>query len=561
MTARFQNLALFAILTLGLSLRLWGIHFGLPFQYHADEPIVVNHALAYGTGDLNPHFFKIPPLASYLLFGFYGIYFLAGSAAGIFHSVRDFEVLFYRDPSSFYLIGRIILGALCGTAGIYCLYRLALRLAGKRIALISAFLLSVCFLHVRDSHYIYPDMPLNLILISSFFIFIRLAESGGLRWHAYSGVLIGLAVAMKYNGVALAVPYLAAAFGRDRKLNFAACAMAGTVSLIVFSALNPFWIFDARTFFAEIHQQSQAQTGTGLLHLMEYSMPGAVGWPLLIAGAAGVLQALSDRKEQGHQPILAWFVLGYFILLWKAGEHYDRYVLPVLPFWLFFAALFLDKFSKRFTGGRTLGLAVLVLAAALPPLAKSIYFDRLMSQKDTRTLAREWIEKEIPPGSVIAVDWDFYMPRLSFDRIQLEEKKAQVQAGGEGLSGAQARKLDYLLGNSSGPSYRLYFLSSNPENSRTLFSRPVVAFDPAALREKGVQYVLRARVPRPALDQTFWPELEKQAALVKTWTPYKALERMLPFDDQPLTGGPFLWTELSARERNGMPIELYKLQP
>ena len=71
---------LFMIILLGAVLRLWGISFGLPYQFHQDEPIIVNHALAYGTGDFNPHFFIIPPLTSYILFFFYGIYFFAGRA-------------------------------------------------------------------------------------------------------------------------------------------------------------------------------------------------------------------------------------------------------------------------------------------------------------------------------------------------------------------------------------------------------------------------------------------------------------------------------------------------
>ena len=63
-----QRLLLFSILALAFLVRIVGIQFGLPNLYHADEPIIVNHAMAYGTGDFNPHFFKIPPLVSYLLF-------------------------------------------------------------------------------------------------------------------------------------------------------------------------------------------------------------------------------------------------------------------------------------------------------------------------------------------------------------------------------------------------------------------------------------------------------------------------------------------------------------
>ena len=63
-----NSLILLLILAFAFFLRIWGVHFGLPYAYHADEPIVIHHALAYGSGDLNPHFFNIPPLVSYLLF-------------------------------------------------------------------------------------------------------------------------------------------------------------------------------------------------------------------------------------------------------------------------------------------------------------------------------------------------------------------------------------------------------------------------------------------------------------------------------------------------------------
>ena len=85
---RRETLLLLGILAVAVFLRVWAVNFGLPFLYHADEPIVVNHALAFSTGDLNPHFFKIPPLVSYLLFVCYGIYYVLGRGTGLFHSVQ-----------------------------------------------------------------------------------------------------------------------------------------------------------------------------------------------------------------------------------------------------------------------------------------------------------------------------------------------------------------------------------------------------------------------------------------------------------------------------------------
>ena len=147
----FEKWVLFFVLLLAFVIRYLGVSFGLPHLYHADEPIVVNHALAYGTGDLNPHFFNIPPLVSYLLFVCYGIYYLAGHLIGWFPNTRDFEILFYFDPTSFYLIARVIFGTMLGTLSVFLLHRLARRLGNERMALLAAVFLAVNFLHARDS--------------------------------------------------------------------------------------------------------------------------------------------------------------------------------------------------------------------------------------------------------------------------------------------------------------------------------------------------------------------------------------------------------------------------
>ena len=200
---------IYLILFLGLLLRVTALHFGLPDLYHADEPIVVNHALAYGTWDFNPHFFKIPPLLSYLLFGVCGISFLLGKIFGFFGTVQDFEYLFYRDPTTFYLLGRLVFGAFVGTISIYLLYRLIARYFSRPVAVASAFFLSVCFLHVRDSHYLYPDIPLVMIMVISFWPFLEIVHRGNTgRLHLISGLLIGMATAMKYNGGSLILPHL-----------------------------------------------------------------------------------------------------------------------------------------------------------------------------------------------------------------------------------------------------------------------------------------------------------------------------------------------------------------
>jgi hypothetical protein len=549
-----NSLAMLAILMAALFLRLWGIHFGLPFLYHADEPVVVNHALAYGMGDLNPHFFNIPPLVSYLLFICYGLYFFLGRGMGIFQSLSDFEHLFYLDPTSFYLIARIIFGALLGTVTVYGAYRFVKRVSGETTALWASFFLAVNFLHVRDSHYVYADIPLVLVLLSGFFVLARIiGKPAALHWHLWAGGAIGLATATKYNGVFLLIPYLWICFRSvPWKQWIPAWGLAGMAALGVFFALNPFAILDYSFFLKELAEQSASnQGGLPLLHHLTYSLAGAMGWPMLVIALLGTLGALlsKDRMSQG----VAVFVLGYYAVLCRFGQPYDRYVLPLLPFMLILAAQILMGLKKR----SSLLFWMLIPFAVLPSILKTIHWDQLMSKPDVRMVAKDWAESSIPDGSRLALDWGFYMPRLAFSPSQLEEKKAKAQAGSH--SAAKIRRIDALLSRSKSPSYEIFFLSEAEKPSGFLFGEPLILFNVKSLREQGIEYVFLIDALRPAGDP-FLEELRREADRVMTFSPFHDPEDLGIHDLQTMTGGPFLWKDILPRARNGYPITVYRIR-
>ena len=141
---------LWCILLLALSLRVWGIMFGLPGIDHGDEPEVINHAVRFGSGDFNPHRFQYGALIQYVLFIIYGLYFSAGYCFGIYKSVHEFALAFVQDPSVFYLIARW-LSAVLGTVTVYITFLIGSRLAGKIAGLLAAGFLAVCFPHAVHS--------------------------------------------------------------------------------------------------------------------------------------------------------------------------------------------------------------------------------------------------------------------------------------------------------------------------------------------------------------------------------------------------------------------------
>lgn len=549
-----EALLLFGILLLAFALRLWGVGFGLPFLYHADEPIIVNHALAFGTGDFNPHFFNIPPLVSYLLFGCYGIFWAVGHVAGWFQSLRDFEQLFYFDPTLFYLIARVVFGVFLGTLSVYVLFRLVKRLGDTQVALWACFFLAANFLHARDSHYIYADIPLVLVLLAGFVVVFGLANAPlSVKRHILAGGMIGLATATKYNGAFLVIPYLwillrCVSWKRWLFFGFLTACGAG----VVFVVLNPYAVFDHVFFIRELAEQSAANSG-GMpwLHHLTYSLAGALGWPMLLLALLGVLLGLlsNDVKLQA----VAVFVAGYYLVLYRFGQPYDRYVLPLIPFLVFLAAGVLLRIRTR----SLLVFWVLVPFVVLPSIFKITHWDRLMSKPDVRTIAKAWVEEHIPAGSRLALDGAFYMPRLAFSSNQLEAKVAQAREGFQ--SAAKIRRIEALLEKPRQPAYELNFLSESSERSGFLFSEPQVPFDLEFLKKNGIQYVLLVDALRPDGD-AFFQSLQTDADRVVVFSPYHDPEDMTIHDPQAMTGGPFLWSDILPRERGGYPITIYRIR-
>lgn len=556
-SAKSAKKYLFFVFLFGFVLRLWGVSFGLPYLYHADEPIVVNHALAFGSGDFNPHFFKIPPLVSYLLFGCYGFYFLILKVFGFIANADQFFDLFLRDPSSYYLLARIIFGTMLGSFAILELHYLVKKHFSQESALISALLLATAFIHVRDSHYIYLDIPLICVLIPAFSVVLGIIKEATWSRYVLFGALCGLAISVKYNGFFIMVPFLFVHLSQYKSLGFKKWFInllsAGVSCVFIFILTNPFSIIDKPTFLKEIVQQGHAESFTGLTHHFMYSLLGGIGPILLIISIFALIWALF-RKDRRYGS-LAIFMVTYYIVLVFKGQPYDRYVLPIIPFVFILASEFLIYFKNRFRINKIVLTAILA-AMVLPSLYKIILMDKIFSEKDIRTVALEWTQKEIPADERIALDSPFFLPKLKPSLEQLSLKLIKAQKTGSDI---QIRRLKKLMENGIGdPRYNLYFLSTNKDPD-FLMNEPKVGYDMDELKRLNIRYVFFVQNGDDSKKQ-FLEMLKSKAKLVARFTPYKNSKISQPIDQLPLTGGSFLFKDLYERQRNGQIIEVYKLQ-
>ena len=94
--------------------------------------------------------------------------------------------------------------------------------------------------------------------------------------------------------------------------------------------------------------------------------------------------------------VLLAYVVPYLFVLGVYGETYERFVLPVLPFFACFAAWGASVAVSRAGAWRAFGLALAALGWALP-LVSSARLVWLRTRPDTFELAARWVTENVQP--------------------------------------------------------------------------------------------------------------------------------------------------------------------
>lgn len=434
--SRLPVFALAGLLLLSLLLNLWGISYGLPDRYYPDEGRIVNNALAFGLGDFNPHYFNYPALPMYLLFFLYGGYFALGRLAGLFASAADFQLLFFSDPSSFYLIGRAA-NALAGTAGVFLLYKMARETyRDQKIGLLAGTLLATLPYFVFYSHFIVTDILQAVFVLWSYIFIIRILRTGKLKNYFWAGALAGLGTATKYSPVVLIVPIALAhilyLLSKGERPSFGRLVLpvvlAGGCVILFFFIGSPYNFIDYKSF----HESLQFRMLLGREHTFGTADPTKTAWliyprllffhgfsplnrldPIGFVFVGGIIWAAIKRKKEDLllllYPLLIYLMMGD----WSFGS--SRYALALVPFlalWGARAAVEANQSLRNKIAGEPLrrlavgGVNGFIAVVLILSLANSALGNYGLTLKDTRTLAREWIEANIPPGTPVAIEWD-----------------------------------------------------------------------------------------------------------------------------------------------------------
>ena len=202
-------LALLGIVILGLILRLIGIKHGFPFIFHPDEPTIIRSSLGVRFNP-NPKHFDWPHLYIYLN---YFLYMAFAKFRSLIVSVglRDKSAmlfpLMWNENLIYYYLTRCFSAILGGLTAIP-VFLAGKKLFGKKAGIFAALAISIMPYHMWHSHYALGDVPMTFLISWALYFASLMVKEDKLKNYILSGLFIGLASSMKYNGglTAIMVP-------------------------------------------------------------------------------------------------------------------------------------------------------------------------------------------------------------------------------------------------------------------------------------------------------------------------------------------------------------------
>jgi hypothetical protein len=265
---------------------------------------------------------------------------------------------------------------------------------GRLSAAIIAFAFATSAGFVAYAHYLTVDMPLLFWMLAALWAAYRLASDPSTQNYAVAGFLIGIATAIKYNGMAVGIALLVAHFFATKGMGLRKMILSRQLGVGLGMALLGFLfgcptaLYEPKKFWDDfIYNYTVTPRYSGQPDRVNYL--GALGRIPEIVGIPGA--------TRGFILSSAVFLL-YFLKVGTFPRTETRYVLPAIPFLILMIGPALQTFERR---KWTLAL---LLALLLPVLIYNCLCSYLVGKRfndDSRMDAQLWLVKNVPPGTVI----------------------------------------------------------------------------------------------------------------------------------------------------------------
>jgi hypothetical protein len=387
-------------LCFGLALRAFPLH--LPYLQPEQEVPTGFAMQMVARGDWQPVSLFHGTGFIYALRILYTGMYAVGRVTGVYGDRLDLLASFVRNPFPYILAGRLFVFAM-SALGLVLAGRAAGMLGGDAAAAAATALLAVTFIHVRESHYVWYDLPAATLVTATAVAGLRAVRSGRRRDVLVTAALGGVALATKHSMFAVAAPVLAtavlageASFARRLGLVVA----AALVALAAYAVCCPYTFIEFKTFldsawFTALATQGAAGSDALPFHVLWWTV---VGPAITAAALVGLVTSLGHDWRRAL--VLAAFPLCYVAVLASEGRLHARYMLAATPLTAALAGLGVVALG-RLAPARSARAATLVILAAVMAgsTRQAIAYDRLLALPDTRALAAEWIYAHVPAGT------------------------------------------------------------------------------------------------------------------------------------------------------------------
>lgn len=473
-TSVIYGLLGFVILS-GLVLRTWNVNFDGGLNAHPDErSTTCNYAPTVGLPSsldefLNPRRSPLNPLwdpqdARRLSFtyGHFPLYLgiiagevlrvLAEPASLLPLPARTIALMAHASaPCEGVAVAGRLLMALLDTWTIFLLFLLGGRLYGAGAGLLAAAFYSYSAQAIQLSHFFAMDPASTTFVVLAIYGGLLMVQGRSRRGVVYAGLGAGLAISAKFSALpVLAVPVTAVLItavhdlrGLDNgerrirdsivyALSYAVLTLV--VAFVAFFITSPYAVLDWVNYLqATVIEQGRMVRGiddipytrqyrgsTPYLYFIQQQVVWGLGLPLglaaMIGSFWGLLRVVLLRAKPGELLVWVWLA-PYFGITGAFLAKFNRYMSPVLPFILLFAAgliMWLWRLETR----QRLKLAARVPAGLLGMLAVGgglfwslAYVNGVYAHEHPWITASRWVYANAPAGSaVLWEEWDDPLP-------------------------------------------------------------------------------------------------------------------------------------------------------
>jgi hypothetical protein len=409
---------IWVILLAALIIRLPAIMFGLPYHVIADEEVNVYSALQMIQLHtllpvLHQNAFTIlyePPLLSYLYVILFIPTLLVLYVIHGFPSLHHFAATLTLDPNVFWYVGRTA-GVLISLGSIYVLYKIGRHLFKNEIvATLAALFLATSFLDTTLAATtriwtpgIFASLLSLLLVLEAFSTAVPRR-----RLLVYAGIALGASFGFSY--LVYYLPFMGClllyySYTEDRAhivRNIVYFAIPFIIVALCIIAVAPYPLY-FQVFNHVIPSSSKSVTVFGYYYfraLWNYEpLLFIFGW----IGVAGL--AYRRRSLLG---LFALFFITVSVPMYIFLPNMARYLMPLIPMVSLIAAYGLYSLARLAPAqNRNVALSVLVGLVALYSLVVFGRYEQLIFRNDTRVVAREWINANIPADDTVITDTDY----------------------------------------------------------------------------------------------------------------------------------------------------------